>query len=415
MASSSQNNGDGTLRELAQLKSLHHKGIISLQEFLRMSTDIAKTWDDHTSEVRDGDSDNNSKEASPESPGLASPLVDEGGDLFIESPSPVHSLPHHGGSPSSHASPAQCNTPQQYAYDPSSWKSGAKVTHNWFGKATFIRLGNSADFLNDGNARIVYQKLKKGCKSKLETLTAWVKPSTITISEQLQASDDEESPVRKSPRTESHAREQHEHEVGGSQQPASQEQLPKRAALERPRKLTEKEQAPVRGRQKMVATTAPSKISVEKRIKEFPYESFCPNAYKSNDWIRCACCKKDIFNKQSSLASHCKRETRPGVPSAHAKNLEQWNARTVDDSQLKIDLVNYFASHPDESAGTNDPDELLYRYRVTEAFLAVPPFERVDRLRTLLGRAPEQCSGKGKKQALLRGSQFRTNKGGFSG
>ena len=50
-------------------------------------------------------------------------------------------------------------------------------------------------------------------------------------------------------------------------------------------------------------------------------------------------------------------------------------------------MLDHFTQHPDEAIDTKNPDELLYRYRVAEAFVACPPFAKIDRLRPLLRRA----------------------------
>jgi hypothetical protein len=194
MASSSKNIDDTTLEELAHLKLLHNKGILSLQEFLRMSTLITKSPSAHSDEALEDSSSDNGKNSK------ASSLVDESGNLFEECASPVPSLR------SSKESPAQSapRTPQSepVAYTPDVWKRGEKVMHNSYGLATFIRHGDSSDFANNGRARIEYQKVEKGCKSKLETLSAWVTIASLLLVEPSPGVDAESSPVRKSPRIE---------------------------------------------------------------------------------------------------------------------------------------------------------------------------------------------------------------------
>ena len=169
-------------------------------------------------------------------------------------------------------------------------------------------------------------------------------------------------------------------------------ELPARAEHERERKLPQKKgDAPVRGRQTTERKTVETKVPVEKRITEFPNHSLCIN--KLNGMLRCAACPIDIVNKVSSIRSHIKMEIRPGEPTRHAKRLQLWNMRVQGDSELKRSLVEYFEAHPDESSGTNDPDELLYRYRVAEAFLSCPPFERIDHFRPLLQRSGHALTG----------------------
>ena len=149
----------------------------------------------------------------------------------------------------------------------------------------------------------------------------------------------------------------------------------------------------MRGRNQMEVTTTASLVPIARRLLEFPNESFVHCIPSKMDWLRCLACAKDVFNKHSSLVSHSRREIRPGVPSTHGQKLEKWHLRIDTDEQLKQTLVDYFRSHPDEAAGSRSADELLYRYRVAEAFVAVPPFERVDRLRRLLQRAGHALTG----------------------
>ena len=103
--------------------------------------------------------------------------------------------------------------------------------------------------------------------------------------------------------------------------------------------------------------------------------------------LRCRACGKNINNKCSQINSHCQMETKPGQPTKHAKKLAAWMQRGADDGQVKADLMDYYKLHLDESVPANDPDELLYRYRTAEAFVARPPFERMDDYRPLLQRS----------------------------
>ena len=120
-------------------------------------------------------------------------------------------------------------------------------------------------------------------------------------------------------------------------------------------------------------------------MAEFPNHSLCENLI--NHKLRCAACGKDIFNKWGSISHHCKLETKPGQPSTHAKKLKLWLVRGSDDAAIKADLVAYYKEHPNDKVPATNADELLYRYRVAETFVARPPFDRVDDFRSLLWSA----------------------------
>lgn len=161
---------------------------------------------------------------------------------------------------------------------------------------------------------------------------------------------------------------------------------PARAAHERKRKLPQKpSEARVRGRQKLEHRTAPSKVSPQDRIAQFPDNSLAVDP-TTNNYIRCMACKKSVFNKWSSLSSHCKKGTEE-KPTMHEKNLAQWLLRTDDDKVLKESLLAYYEANPNESAKANNPDEMVFRYRTTETFLAAGvALSTCDIMRPLLQR-----------------------------
>ena len=276
-------------------------------------------------------------------------------------------------------------SPVQSPDGPQKWPTRTPVTSTDHGEAFFIRLGTESDFVNNGRARIEYLKLKRGAKFKKETHYSWVLPETLT---RVDKEDDAaaigienaimDAVPRKSPRLEAAAR-----LAQPQTEPRNQElTLPTLAAHERARKLPKKAEALVRGPQKLTRQTPESKVPVSKRIEEFPGHSLMENPL--NHMLRCAACSRDIPNKHSSIVNHIKMEIRASEPSRHATNLTKWKSRVDDDADVQRDLVDYFTAHPNEKVGTKDANELLYRYRVAESFVAYPPFEGINHHRPLL-------------------------------
>ena len=144
-----------------------------------------------------------------------------------------------------------------------------------------------------------------------------------------------------------------------------------------------KADAPARGRQHTTRTTAASKVAPQERVKEFANHSLMVRMGE----IYCQACKKELFNKWSSINTHCKMGSEER-PSIHASNLLKWNSRTEDDTQLKEDLLAYYSANPDEKAMSKDPNEMAFRYRTTETFLASGvPLAKCDIFRPLLQRS----------------------------
>ena len=291
-------------------------------------------------------------------------LVEESGEAF--SPQfPSHPNPDDEAT-------ARASTPTQTRCGPSVWDSGTEVQSSEHGAVIFLRLGNASDFVNDGRARIQYEKIKRGAKYKKETHFNWVKADTLTRFEDLADATSERDTPRKSPRIAECVTTQGETDA----------LLPAHSGMERDRKLPRKAVAPVRGPNKLQRQTAESKISTDERIKQFPGQSFVNEMGR----LKCRACNFFPANKHSSIKTHCSLGTEDN-PSRHAVKLQALSMRVELDAELKAGLVEYFESHPDENAGTTDEDQLLYRYRIAESFVASPPFAGIDDHKLLLQRA----------------------------
>lgn len=142
---------------------------------------------------------------------------------------------------------------------PEMWTPGTKVISTEFkDEVTFMRMGNTTDFINAGRVKISFEQVKKGAKFKKETHTRWVQPETLSLPPSEAAAGTATggsmpSPsARKSPRIA-------ERTAGRAQ--SGETNLTERAAHERERKLPQKPEAPVRGHQKMERTTAETKVA----------------------------------------------------------------------------------------------------------------------------------------------------------
>lgn len=125
--------------------------------------------------------------------------------------------------------------------------------------------------------------------------------------------------------------------------------------------------------------TPVSKVVPERRCKEFN-EPVDQGFFVTCGKIKCAPCGEFKYNKWSTLSTHVKSVK-------HQENLAKWKARTCSDTMKKYDIAAYYAAHPDESMGSLDADELLFRYRLTEAFLGNGlPLSKADGMRNLFRR-----------------------------
>jgi hypothetical protein len=322
-------------------------------------------------------------------------LVDEDGSLFDEG-SPLADVELEGGEgdfdddhDGDDVADDKHNNGVAAESGPASWEANKKVlcsapSIGYEKQVRFLRLGNDADWANKGRARISYERVKKSCKFKYETITTWVLPETLKLPPQSPQSPPHLAATQSSvsPPSRKSARRAEETALQGS----IEGNIPESAAIHRKRKRIMKKDAPVFGHGSMELKTQESQIPPAERVKQYPGQSLCVDPLNP-DGLRCNACGKSVFNKASSITSHCKLETRPGDPTKHAENLQKWNARSTNDQELKHDLVEYFRVHADESPGTRDPNELLYRYRTAEAFVLVPPFSAMDKLRPYLSRA----------------------------
>ena len=83
---------------------------------------------------------------------------------------------------------------------------------------------------------------------------------------------------------------------------------------------------------------------------------------------------------RSSIDKHLKH--------GHPAKLALWLARVDDDSQLKLDLVDYFKENPNEQMASVQPDEMAFRYRAVETFISSGvALSKVDAFRPLLQRS----------------------------
>ena len=264
------------------------------------------------------------------------------------------------------------------ASGPSTWDAMSEVFSIPLDRnVTFVRLGGPADFVYDGSAKIKYSRIKPGKVRAMQTSHVSVDARTLRSisspkgSPSSQRAGTSQSPgSRKSPRLAEEA-----------PNPRAAD-LPPLASHERSRKLPLKKEAPVRGHQQLERTTKESKVIVEQRCEEFPNNSLCKDPVTGR--LRCAACGINITNLKQTISTHCNMGTEER-PSAHARELLIWRARAHGDDQIKVDLVQYFNQHPNESVGTKDADALLYRYHVAESFVKTPPF--LDKHRPLLQRA----------------------------
>lgn len=390
---------------MQSLLGLQRRGLLSAEEFIRMATEITKTWDEHRREAVLADVPKDQSVELPNGSGRASAeeglpsnddefLVGEDGELLSNDDLFGRSDDDDDLTFAADPEPPAVGTPsgstgesQETLRDPATWPTRTKAMSSELQEVVFLRMGNAADFINDGRARVQYYRVKKGAKYKTELHEVWVRPETLTcLATPEVARPTDGSPQKKSPRIEgrAHARQ----DAGGD--------LPARAEIERKRKLPQKAAIGERGRQKATRQTTETKVSIEQRILDFPDHSLA----KVDGKLCCVACRFFPANKWSSIVSHTKL-LHNGQATAHARKLEAWRARAADDRELTAFLVSYYEEHPDEKAGTKDPDDLVYRYRVAESFVAHPPFTGIDHHKQLLQRGGHSLPGSHHLQALI--------------
>jgi hypothetical protein len=338
MASSSSNVNE----EIQSLLNLQRRGLLTAVEFARMSADIMLTDEQRVTGLAEARAhDESSRSSEDEDEDEDEQLVDEDGRPLSPGPSGLptsNTSPHEGGAAASRSassrSPSLPHTPSESPSEkppdiidgPHSWEPRTEVMSSDHGSVIFLRLGNVSDFVNNGRAKIVIKKSKPGAKFKKVDHEIWVKPETLhrPAPEPVEA-----SPQRKSPRV----------ALQQQQRPRAAD-LPTLAGHERDRKLPKKKEAAVHGHHGLGHTTKESNVSPEDRIKTHPGHTLCINPL--NGKVRCGACKVDLFNKASSISSHCKMETRPGQPTKHAIAVEKFLQRVEDDAETKQGLLDYF-------------------------------------------------------------------------
>ena len=402
MASSSSVYGG----DYARLVGLYRANVLDTDTFLRMTGDLERTNSERLAETHDAVRGGGPSQGTSVGDGARSPAAASDDDLVGEDGMPFdHTLrsldsasskadgsvvggfdddehdafQQEGEESPSDDSEGLVETPLRPAppIGQETWVPNTKVQSSVHGEVTFLRLGNAADCINNGLARIKYSRLKPGTKFKKQDHICWVQLDTLMALEHTgtigSADGEGRSPVRRSPRVEGRTAAQQADAV-----------LPERAAIERKRKLAEKPEAPVRGRQKTVLTTTETEVPLEQRLREFPDHSLVIELGS----LKCVACSYVCPNKVSSIRSHCRMVNKStGEPTAHARKLEKLAKRVDQDAVLKVGLVQYFEEHPSEAVGTKDHDQLVYRYRVAESFVKHPPLTGIDHHKPLLQRS----------------------------
>jgi hypothetical protein len=401
MASSS----NAPLSELEQLKLLQENGIISVTEFLRMANQIGKTNSDHLDEASDKekpDTGDGSAQAGGSSSSESSMLVDEDGNLVEHLGDRAERSDAAGSFDDDHeedmldvdgapASPeAAPGTPgcEAISDGPDKWPSRTEVTCSTLAGGQvkdvyFLRVGNAADFINNGRAYIEFQMLKKGCVKKYETHKRWVQVDTLTRCSPPVATSEEASP-RKSPRLEAHSAKTADNRAQRTGAEAEGDNLPELAEHERGRKMKAKVEART-GKGTAwgicgVHKTAPTKVPLQIRLRDFPDQSFTIASAPNGKVLFCRCCPKEIENILGTIKTHV-------ASDRHKENLVKWMEKNQTDEEVKDFLHQYFQEHPNEHQASVSKELHLYRWRVVETCLyAGIAIEKIDHLRTLLER-----------------------------
>lgn len=158
-----------------------------------------------------------------------------------------------------------------------------------------------------------------------------------------------------------------------------------KAEIERKRKLPQKPPADARRGPGKTEPKAKTNVSLSTRLADYPGETF----RISGGQLYCGGCRQIIANVKGTIDRH--KETRK-----HEKNVAKFKAKQADDGEIKVELGQYFAAHPDEAGGGIDEDEGLYRFRAVQTFMmSGTPLMRADFFRPLLQRAGYQLTGSG--------------------
>ena len=229
-----------TAAKLAQLEALQAAGALTVDAYLRMVQEVRREEGAPSSATAVSERGDSEEEEDDEE------LVGEDGDVDTHHRRRPSSSRVHPSSPAAgfninglleeedelaedeDALPA---TPQKptgpVPDDPRTWAMNTKVISTDLGEVTFVRIGTNLDFLNEGRAKVTFQRLKNGLKKKMETHMKWVLPATLS----LPPPSEEASPSsarRVSPRI-------------AARSPAAAEG-PELAAHERDRKLPQKQE-----------------------------------------------------------------------------------------------------------------------------------------------------------------------------
>jgi len=150
------------------------------------------------------------------------------------------------GSPSSSRAAAdsrkgesECDEESDDDKVPVSFKAGDVVHAEGKGRAVVVRMGVAEDYFNEGRVYIQYEKLRKGCVKKMDTVKVWVVKADLRL--EVEADEAPEPPPRSSPRRappgrdeQSPAAQQQQPPADPRLQPEAQAEL---AAIERQRKM----------------------------------------------------------------------------------------------------------------------------------------------------------------------------------
>ena len=306
-------------------------------------------------------------------------LVDEDGETFVErssalsprqSPARSLSFDDEQGEMSSPPAARREATPERELQEGDLMMRGAQVVR-------VLRVGTQADFYNAKRIYVSWDQVKKNCVRKMETVHRWVGLEELRLKpEVLQSPRTCSSPTTRSMAdTEAEAvRADHRQQ----QREMAEVELPARAEHERKRVLPQKALAQSR-RHAGEYKTKESHVLLETRCEQFKDNTLIISNGPDGRKLYCRACKKTLRNVWSILEDHCKR---------HKSAILEFQARVEDDADLKADLLAYYQEHSDEKGSSIDPDEMVFRYRTTETFLASgTPLSVCDLFRPLLQRA----------------------------
>lgn len=201
-------------------------------------------------------------------------------------------------------------------------KPGTKCIHDSKGEVEVIRIGGPQDFFNRGRIYVQFRQLKNGCRHKYETKYCWV----TTDSLRLLGASEPCSPRALSQAGLDEVEEGNECEVSPfAQDVVNAEQLPRRAAHERKRKIPERPSRRTRGSQRLPMKKNRARTAPDVRIAQFPGEPLKVDGTN----IRCTVCKRSYKNRWSDIRQHVSTEL-------HIQAVEKSKNRRCDDSQLKV-------------------------------------------------------------------------------